>query len=295
MRRRAARSSARAMHARRRARSSVGIELHSTYATSRSAGRPADHRPVEEAGARRRRRRRRRGCRGADRRARACTRPRGSTAQRCRRCARRRCRRGDGTPRAAGRPRLSTAICTNVAPPSPRRRALRRDPREVAAGLEARATPSTARAARASCSTMSAMRGCDVVVLRVREAAARSRRGLRAPSRSGRRRRAGAFELANQTAGRAPGSRARGRGRSAPRRRPSRPTFTNLRWRSSNGASFTNTVAGTRGSPRERERARARSCPSAGRARSTDVDVGVQRVATPFRCEVVDVERAARA
>ena len=64
--------------ARARARTSVGIELHEHVRDVADAGRAADHRPVEEAGAVAGRRRRRRGCRGAGRRARACARPRGT-------------------------------------------------------------------------------------------------------------------------------------------------------------------------------------------------------------------------
>ena len=169
-------------------------------------------------------------------------------------------------------PTVSTAICTNFAPPPAPPVPLRREPREVAVVVEARRLPEP-RVQRGHLLDDVARPPRDVVVLRDAGTGTRSRRGLRAPSRS-----ASPSVSANHTLGnRAPGSRARGRGRSAPRRHPCRPTSTNSRWRSSNGASFTNTVAGTPGSPRQRD-ARAPVVPELW---SSSVDARRRRARAP--------------
>ena len=133
------------------------------------AGRAADHRPVEEAGAV--------AVRDVDEevahvrvavheRARA----RVPQRRRCRRCARGRCRRGGGTPRAAGRRECRRPSART----SPRRR-----PPPVPFGASQARSPSSSKrgdsqnraCSAASCSTMSRARARDVVVRRVREPA----------------------------------------------------------------------------------------------------------------------------
>ncbi len=133
-------------------RTSVGIELHSTYATSRMPGRAADHRPVEESGAvvavdeevaevRV----------AVDERALALAVQRQDVA----RALRGRTRRAVGSRRAAGRRgcrrHLHERRAAVAADRSPCGASHARSP----SGFEAIGLPSTARAARASCSTMS--------------------------------------------------------------------------------------------------------------------------------------------
>ena len=94
-------------------------------------------------------------------------------------------------------------------------------------------------------------------------------RGLRAPSRSGRRR----CTPSTTGSGRAPEPRARGRGRSAPRPRPCRPELTNSRCSVVERRELHEHGRRVLRVRRAARAARGRSCPSGGRARSTRVDV----------------------
>ena len=171
---------------------------------------------------------------------------------------------------------------------APAARALRREPREIAAVVEAWRLPERARAARRAARRCRGRGTAMSASFGSREAAPAGHEVFEhhhVAVAVGRRR--------TRRSARAPALRARGRGRSAASATPMPPWSTNSRCASSNGGSFTNTRRRDAGSRRAARRAPVRSFPTA----VEHVAVGrrrVERVREPLRREVVDVERRPR-